>query len=85
MRLKGIHTVKSKTGQTYYYAWRGGPRLRGQPGSADFTASYNEAVKLRETPSDGTLFSLIAGFKASTEFASLAPRTKAGGDGATCR
>lgn len=75
MQLKGIHTVNAK-GRTYYYAWRGGPRLKGEPGSADFVASYHEAMRLKTTPSDGTLFSLIAGFKSSTEFRKLAPRTK---------
>src|SRR5205809_4977647 len=47
--LKGIHTVTSK-GRTYYYAWRGGPRLRGEPGSPEFHASYNEAIQERRTP-----------------------------------
>ena len=77
MRLKGIHTVTSK-GRAYYYAWRGGPRLRGQPGSTDFIASYNEAVRKRTAaPDDGILFSLISTFKGSTEFRDLAARTKA--------
>lgn len=75
MRLKGIHTATAK-GRTYYYAWRGGPRLRGEPGDPDFMASYNEAVRQRTTPETGTLFSLIAGFRSSTEYLSLAERTK---------
>jgi len=36
--LKGIAKTKAK-GRTYYYAWRGGPRLRGEPGSTEFIAS----------------------------------------------
>ena len=28
----------------YYYAWKSGPPLVGEPGSPEFTASYNEAV-----------------------------------------
>jgi hypothetical protein len=30
--LKGIAKVTAK-GRIYYYAWRGGPRLNGKPGS----------------------------------------------------
>ena len=36
--LKGIAKVTSK-GRTYYYAWRGGPRLRGEPGTPEFHRS----------------------------------------------
>ena len=36
VQLKGIHRVKVKlasgTSATYYYAWRRGPRLVGEPG-----------------------------------------------------
>ena len=46
--LKGIATVRAK-GRTYHYAWRGGPRLRGEPGTPDFMASYNEAIEQRAT------------------------------------
>ena len=46
--LKGIHSTYAKladgSNKIYWYAWRGGPRLRGEPGSPDFIASYNEAV-----------------------------------------
>ncbi len=42
--LKGIAKASAK-GRIYYYAWRGGPRLRGEPGSPDFMASYNEAIE----------------------------------------
>jgi hypothetical protein len=29
--------------RTYYYAWRGGPRVHGKPGTAEFEASWLEA------------------------------------------
>jgi hypothetical protein len=32
------------TRRTYWYAWKGGPPLRGEPGSPEFIASYNAAV-----------------------------------------
>ena len=49
INIKGIAKVTAK-GRTYWYAWRGGPRLRGDPGSPDFIASYNAAVEERRTP-----------------------------------
>lgn len=77
MRIKGIHTAKNKTsGKVYYYAWRKGPRLRGEPGSTEFMASYHEAVAQRKKINDGTIRTLIATFKGSTEFGELAPRTQ---------
>ena len=49
IRLKGINRVRKRlaTGQivTYFYAWKGGPRLDGEPGTAEFLASYNRASR----------------------------------------
>lgn len=46
--LKGVDTARSRlangTVRVYRYAWRGGPRLEGEPGSPEFVASYNKAV-----------------------------------------
>ncbi len=74
VELKGIHTVKAK-GNVYYYAWRGGPRLDGQPGTAAFMASYNEAIANRMEPESGRFRSIITHYKA-TEFKKLADSTK---------
>ena len=45
VRLKGINSVTKRladgTLRTYWYAWKGGPSLRGEPGTPEFTASYN--------------------------------------------
>ena len=42
VRLKGItgKTVRLADGrvQSYWYAWKGGPRLKGEPGTAEFMA-----------------------------------------------
>ena len=48
INLKGIARVTAK-GRTYWYAWRGGPRLCGDPGSPEFVQSYNEAIENRRT------------------------------------
>ena len=46
VELKGVAKVTAK-GRAYWYAWRGGPRLSGEPGSPEFIASYNEAIEQR--------------------------------------
>jgi hypothetical protein len=60
----------------YYYAWRGGPRLIGKPGFPEFMRSYNEAVASRRLPAQGKLFTLIAEFRASSEYSSLSDATE---------
>lgn len=51
VRLKGLNAVRKKladgTSATYYYAWKGGPRLKGEPGTPEFLASYHEAISAR--------------------------------------
>jgi integrase len=75
VELKGIHTVKAN-GKTYHYAWRGGPRLRGEPGSPEFHQSYNEAVESRRTPDTGRFKSLVTLYKASNDYKKLADSTR---------
>jgi integrase len=65
--LKGIAKATAK-GRTYYYAWRGGPRLRGEPGSPEFMASYNEAIESRRTPDSGRFKSLVVLYRASPDY-----------------
>jgi hypothetical protein len=54
IRLKGINSTRKKfadgSWRTYYYAWKGGPPLRGEPGTPEFVASYNEAVARKIVP-----------------------------------
>ena len=73
--LKGIAKVTAK-GHTYWYAWRGGPRLRGEPGSPEFHASYNEAIAGRYMPEPGKFRALVTLYKASTDYQNLAPSTQ---------
>jgi hypothetical protein len=46
IRLKGINSKRKKLAdgsfKTYYWLGKGGPPLRGEPGSQEFSASYNE-------------------------------------------
>jgi integrase len=73
--LKGIAKVKAK-GRTYYYAWRGGPPLRGEPGSPEFVASYNEAIESRRIPDASRFRALVILYKASSDYRNLADSTK---------
>jgi integrase len=67
VHLKGIHTVRSK-GRTYYYGWRGGPRINAKPGSPEFIQQYNAAYAERKKLPANCLFTLITEFKTSSEF-----------------
>ena len=81
--LKGVAKVTAK-GRTYYYAWRGGPRLRGSPGSPEFITSYQEAHANARAPDLARFHSLILLYKTSQEFRGLAVSTKRnGGRGST--
>ena len=75
VELRGIAKVRAK-GRTYYYAWRGGPPLRGEPGSPEFMASYNEAVESRRMPDSGKFKSLVVLYRASNDFKKLAELTR---------
>jgi integrase len=78
--LKGLNSRRKRladgTIKTYYYAWKGGPPIRGKPGSPEFVASYNEAVSRKITPPPGVLLSILQGYQASEDFLGLSPRTR---------
>jgi integrase len=75
INLRGIAKVRSK-GRTYWYAWRGGPRLRGEPGSPEFMASYNQAVEDRRIPEPGRFKALVTRYRASGDYKGLADSTR---------
>ena len=79
MRLKGVHVVRKRLRSgvvEYHYAWRGGPRLVGAPGSPEYIASHREACASRKAPRTGRFADLIAAFKASAEYQRLGRHTK---------
>jgi integrase len=80
VRLKGLNSVTKRLadGRTvsYYYAWKGGPPLRGEPGTPEFVASYNDAVAKKVAPPDGALFKLLQDYQASDNFRSRRDRTR---------
>jgi hypothetical protein len=64
--------------RTYFYAWRGGPRLVGEPGCADFVASYNDAIATRPTHHSGkTLATIVDAYLDSQDFTGKRDRTRA--------
>ena len=80
IRLKGVNHATKRladgTLRTYWYAWRGGPLLRGKPGTPEFIASYNEAVATKAPMPQGALLSVLQSYQASGEFNGLAARTR---------
>src|SRR5262245_34031695 len=81
IRLKGINSKRKRLAdgswRTYYYAWKGGPALRGEPGTPEFTASYNEAVARKVMPPHGVLLGLLQSYQSSDDFRQLRDRTRA--------
>lgn len=79
--LKGINSrtkvLASGRRVTYYWAWKGGPRLEGEPGSPEFVASYERAVSARIEAPAGQFVALIRAYEMASEFTDLAPRTRA--------
>jgi integrase len=80
VRLKGINSYTARladgTTKTYWYAWKGGPRLKGEPGSPEFIASYNEAAAQKLKTPSGWLLSLLQRYQESDDFRSLSERTR---------
>jgi integrase len=85
-RLPGVASASKRLAdgsvRKYFYAWRGGPLLAAddgkplQPNDPQFFVAYTAAHAERKKPPAGNLFSLVAAFKTSTEFTSLADKTR---------
>lgn len=75
VRLRGVFVTRAK-GREYHYAWRGGPRLPGAPGSPEYLAAYQEAHSARKKPKTGTLREVVATYKASAAYEALSEPTK---------
>lgn len=84
VKLKGVNVARVRLAsgeiETYYYAWRGGPRLVGKPGSPEFVQSYNDAHEAQKSKrgTTGTLLSLLDAYEDSGEFKTLAAATQRG-------
>jgi len=85
--LKGIakvnKTLADGTRRTYFYAWRGGPLLRDRAGNPIqdrndpyLHVAFADAQRERREAPAGVMATLIAEFKASSEFTTKAPKTR---------
>ena len=81
INAKGLHwttvTLADGSRKTYWYAWRGGPRLSGEYGSPEFIAGYNAAVATKVPAPEGYLLALLQAYQLSQDFLSLRERTRA--------
>jgi integrase len=69
--------IGGRIARTYWYAWRGGPRLSGEYGSPEFIASYNAAVATKVVLPEGRLLALTQAYQTSQDFLGLRERTRA--------
>jgi integrase len=75
VQLKGVHKVESK-GNVYYYAWRGGPRITGDPGTQEFLKSYHKAITDLKAVDNRRFHFLIVEYKGSDDFKKLSESTR---------
>src|ERR1700678_1851675 len=77
----GSKRLADGTRRKYYYAWRGGPLLKADdgaplaPNDPQFAVAYAAAHAERKEPVSGSMFSLIAAYRISTEFTGRAEVT----------
>src|SRR3954469_13140661 len=79
VRLKGINWSIKKladgTVKTYWYAWKGGPRIDAEPGTPDFVRLYGEATAAKKKNTE-TFSSLIDYCKDQSKYTSLDDKSK---------
>jgi len=75
VEIKGLFWVKSK-GKTYYYAWKGGPRIHAEYGCAEFLLELQEARDPLANADKTKFRAWITLYKASHDYLELADSTK---------
>ena len=83
MHLKGIHKVGRKQADgstvTHFYAWRGGPKITADPGSAEFVTQWRDLTAARgaqPTHHAGTFQTLITAYQSTPAFLTLGEKTR---------
>lgn len=73
--MKGVHRVTKRLASggvaVYHYAWRGGPRLPGEPGSAEFLAALAAAKAEGPPHHKGTLQEVFNAYQSSPRAATM--------------
>ncbi len=86
VKLVGVHRVKAKladgSSAEYFYAWRGGPRIKAKPGTLAFSAEFHRHMRTKETlPAEkGTLSEQITAYKLSAAYLHRKESTRKGYD-----
>ena len=79
VELKGLHSAKKVLAdgsvRRYYYAWKGGPAIKADYGTAAFVQEFHDHHKTRRQPDETTIASIITHYKA-TELPTLKPSTR---------
>lgn len=83
VKLVGIHKVPKRLAdgsvKTYFYAWRGGPRIEAAPGTRAFQIEFHRLTRTRDdAPGNGMLPELIRLYIKSPAFTKLKPSTRVG-------
>lgn len=83
--LVGVHCVKKKLAKggvaTYYYAWRGGPRMTSEFNSVEFVAEYVRLTRERpDAPFQGCMAQIIRDYLKSPSYTGLKASTREGYD-----
>lgn len=82
--MKGVHRVKKKladgTIKYYYFAWRGGPRMKSKPGTDEFLTEFTTLKRQHAKPALGTIDALIDEYKNSSWYTRKQFETKRGYD-----
>lgn len=76
-KLAGLHRVVAK-GRTYYYAWRGGPRIHAAFGTPEFLVEFTDAHKAAPRQKSATTFETLTDqYLDSAEFRQRSASTQA--------
>lgn len=77
--LKGLHkttkVLADGTRKTYYYAWKGGPKMRAEYGTPEFIREFHEHHAALRNPDTSTVAWLITRYK-ENELPKLKPATQ---------
>lgn len=80
--MKGVHRVTKRLASgevaVYHYAWRGGPRIPGEPGSPEFLTALAAAKAEAPPHHKGTLQEVFNAYQASPAFTALSESSRKG-------